>query len=177
MKLRLLDITEQEKRLESSEDASHYPALAAAIADGDCVFLAPVTARLAVLKEYDHIRVAGQVGSTVRLQCARCLVDIDREVVSRFTIFYTKATGTSQDEEVELTEEDLVAATYSGDEIDFAEEVAEQLLLELPYKPLCDENCKGLCPSCGTDLNRSSCSCVTATSLSFSPLQGFKVKS
>jgi uncharacterized protein len=51
-------------------------------------------------------------------------------------------------------------------------------MLEIPYKPLCAEECAGLCPTCGVDLNTVACNCSNAVkSLGFSPLQGFKVKS
>jgi uncharacterized protein len=96
---------------------------------------------------------------------------------SSFTIFYIKAASTQPEDEVELDEQDLISATYSGDEIDFADEVAEQILLEIPYKPLCFEECNGLCASCGTDLNNSDCSCSSkAVSMAFSSLQELKVK-
>ena len=45
--------------------------------------------------------------------------------------------------------------------IDADEALTEQILLELPLKHLCKEDCKGLCPKCGTDLNKSTCNCET----------------
>lgn len=176
MKIRVADITEKVKTLESVEEVTLYPTLIQAQDAGECQFLSPVTVSLSVVKEFDHIRVQGSVGTTVRLSCSRCLSEFTSELSSAFTIFYTKADSTQPEDEVELDEQDLISATYSGDEIDFSDEVAEQILLEIPYKPLCSEECYGLCASCGTDLNNSDCSCNSnAVSMAFSSLQGLKV--
>lgn len=177
MKIRVIDITEKEKRLDSSDDPASYPSLAEAQAAGECRFITPLQVSLSVVKEYGHIRLNGSVAVTVEMACSRCLSGYTKELTSNFSIFYTEsAGGSAEEDEVELGESDLVSAYYSGDEIDFSDEIAQQVLLELPYKPLCSDDCKGLCPSCGGDLNSATCSCSnTAGSLAFSPLQGFKV--
>jgi uncharacterized protein len=59
----------------------------------------------------------------------------------------------------ELTRDDLGLSFYSTDEIDLAPLIAEQVMLALPTRPLCSENCRGLCASCGSNLNIQSCSC------------------
>ena len=155
-----------------------YPALVKAQESGECKFSSPISIALSIAREYDHIRLHGGISTSVKLTCSRCLVEYAADIASRFTIFYTKSVESQPEDEVELGEEDLISVSYSGDEIDFADEIAEQVLLEIPYKPLCSEECKGLCFSCGTDLNNAVCSCGTNTvSMTFSPLQGLKVKS
>ena len=177
MKIRVADITDKVKFINTVEDITLYPTLLQAQEAGECHFLLPLTVSLSVVREFDHIRVHGSVGTTVSLSCSRCLREYTTEVSSNFTIFYIKAASTQPEDEVELDEQDLISATYTGDEIDFADEVAEQILLEIPYKPLCSEECNGLCASCGTDLNISDCSCSrTAVSMAFSSLQELKVK-
>jgi uncharacterized protein len=177
LKIRIADITEKVKTLDAVEDVTLYPTLIQVQAAGECLFLSPVTVSLSVAKEYDHIRVQGSVGTSVRLSCSRCLSEFCSELSSNFTVFYTKAAPAQPEDEVELGEQDLISATYSGDEIDFHDEVAAQILLEIPYKPLCSEECNGLCASCGTDLNNSDCICNSAAvSMAFSSLQGLKVK-
>jgi uncharacterized protein len=49
--------------------------------------------------------------------------------------------------------------TYMGDSIDLRDEVAQQIIMALPFKPLCRNNCKGLCSRCGIDLNHQACQC------------------
>lgn len=177
LKIRVADITEKERLLSGEEDLSCFPTLMQAQSDGECEFLSPVSVSLSVVREYDHIRVHGSVGTAVKLACSRCLSEYAAPLGSEFTIFYIKSDDAQPEDEVELGEEDLVSVTYSGDEIDFAGEVAEQILLCLPYKPLCSDDCKGLCFNCGADLNSAACSCSgTDVSMVFSPLKGFKVK-
>ncbi|MBI1921097.1 MAG: DUF177 domain-containing protein [Geobacter sp.] len=176
MKLQVGAIKEKATSLVSEEPAEAYPALLAVQEAGECRFVAPVTARLSVGKEYDHIRAHGEVSTTVALVCSRCLVDFTQELHTSFTIFYSPASVGPQDEEVELSEEDLVSIPYEGDEIDFTPEIVAQLITEIPYKPLCREECKGLCASCGVDLNVTECTCEKdAFSLKFSALKDFKV--
>ena len=62
--------------------------------------------------------------------------------------------------EAELTDDELDLSVYEGDEIDLAPLLREQIILALPTRPLCDEHCKGLCPSCGVNLNLESCRCA-----------------
>ena len=178
MKIRVIDITEKEKLLESADDVSLYPTLLAAQVAGDCAFTSPLAVSLRLVREYGHIRLNGRIAVSVGLSCSRCLAEFSKDLVSTFTIYYTQSTESSAEEdEVELGESDLIAAYYSGDEIDFRDEIAQQVLLEIPYKPLCSEGCKGLCPTCGVDMNSVACNCNgTLNSIAFSPLQGFKVK-
>jgi uncharacterized protein len=64
-------------------------------------------------------------------------------------------------QEVELTADRIGLVFFRGDEIDFKDAVQEQVVLALPYKPLCRETCRGLCPRCGADLNTETCSCTS----------------
>lgn len=177
LKIRIPDITDKEKILEAEEAVDAYPALLGVQKSGECVFLSPLNIQLKVVREYDHIRVAGGVDTVVGLSCSRCTNRFTTDLSSDFTIFFTKASGLPLDDEVELTDQDLVAVTYDGEEIDFTEQIAEQVLLELPLKPLCRETCRGLCPNCGADLNSNMCSCQEEkASLTFSALKDFKAK-
>jgi uncharacterized protein len=62
-------------------------------------------------------------------------------------------------ENVELQAEDLILSAYEGDAVDLDEVVREQLLLALPSRHLCREDCQGLCQKCGANLNDGHCSC------------------
>jgi uncharacterized protein len=59
----------------------------------------------------------------------------------------------------ELRREELGWSYYSGDEINFAPLIREQVMLALPTRPLCAEDCRGLCGGCGADLNCEVCQC------------------
>ncbi len=177
MKIRVEDIKDAAKVLTGTEPVGDYPSLAALQDAGECRFTSPLHLNLTVTREYDLIRVHGEVATRVILGCARCLNEYEMAIASPFTIFYSRAAETPLDEEVELAEEDLVSATYTGDEIDLTPEIAEQVLLEIPFKPLCREECRGLCRVCGTDLNMADCGCDRRdTSLRFNALKEFKAE-
>ena len=62
-----------------------------------------------------------------------------------------------KDAEREIEEDDFATAFYENDQIDLGQLMREQLYLAVPMKPLCDDACRGLCPVCGTNLNRGAC--------------------
>ena len=62
-------------------------------------------------------------------------------------------------DEREIEEDDFATAFYENDQIDLGQLMREQFYLAVPMKPLCDAACQGLCPVCGTNLNRGTCDC------------------
>jgi uncharacterized protein len=159
LRIRVEDVKKKRIDLTEEEPASHYPSLVQLEESGESAFTVPVHAEVSAIWEYGHVRATGKVTTVARLTCSRCLAEYELPLSSEFTIFYTESKGQELDEEVELSDEELIAATYTGDEIDLDPELAEQVLLEVPYKPLCSEACRGLCPQCGADLNRGECGC------------------
>jgi uncharacterized protein len=159
LKIRVDDVKKKRIDLDEEEPAQHYPSLVHVEEAGEATFTAPVHVQVSGIWEFDHVRVGGKVSSAARLVCSRCLKEFELPVSSDFTIFYTEAKGDEMEEEVELSDEQLISASYTGDEIDLDPEIAEQVMLELPYKPLCTEDCLGLCPQCGADLNAGECGC------------------
>ena len=69
---------------------------------------------------------------------------------------------TQENEEVEIASDDLDVEFYTERSISLRELAAEQVQLAIPMKPLCEENCLGLCPNCGANRNREKCQCETA---------------
>ncbi|MDO9308572.1 MAG: DUF177 domain-containing protein [Deltaproteobacteria bacterium] len=163
--------------LHIEEPLETFPVLSAMQQDKVCTFTGPIRGDITAEREYDHVRVAGRVSVPLSLSCSRCLVDYDSFVDVNFTVIFRKDTATpSVEDEIELGEEDLLSSVYQGDEIDLTHEIQEQIAMEIPLKPLCSDACKGLCHTCGTDLNVSQCTCSKeTTSLAFSALKNFKV--
>jgi uncharacterized protein len=178
MKIYVERIQDKPFSLQAEEPVESFPVLSRMQDEGECIFNGPVRSDITAAREFDHIRVSGRVSADITLVCARCLTNYPAVIDSRFTIYFRK--GLPQDvveeEETELMEQDLVSASYSGDEIDLVHETEEQVAMEIPLKPLCSEECRGLCPGCGTDLNHASCSCPSGqASFKFSALKDFKV--
>lgn len=176
MKIRTDDLKNKTVHLSDEESLEAYPTLLALQEAGESLFLAPLRIDLTIAREYDHIRVNGRVETRMALNCARCLTEFRINIDSPFTIFYMRAAGLADDEDVELAEEDLITATYEGDEIDFTAEIAAQIILAIPLKPLCSVDCLGLCPACGAELNVAECACGrNDVNFKFSPLKDLKI--
>ena len=112
---------------------------------------------LHVERDAADVVVHGELGATVPQTCGRCLesfpVDVRATVDSRFVP--RPATG----ENVELGEDDLETDFYANDQLDLAALVETETTLALPMKPLCREDCRGLCPACGANRNVAPCTC------------------
>lgn len=163
MKLDVRRIPEEGITLTYQKDAGEFDSLRELVQEMKMQFMAPLDIVLDVQPERDFVRVKGQIETTLRLNCSRCLESFDMPVRQRFTLRYshnipadlhpTDAGG------IELTAENIGLIFYSEGTIDFRAAVQEQVVLAIPYKPLCREACKGLCSGCGADLNREICRC------------------
>jgi uncharacterized protein len=76
-------------------------------------------------------------------------------------LFLPAPTASAVDAEQEIGDDDIGVSFYQDDEIDLGELLREQFYLALPMKPLCREDCQGLCPVCGTNRNTAPCDCKT----------------
>ena len=106
------------------------------------------------------VRLRGEIRTEVELLCDRCAAPALRPLAVEFDAsFIPQEVEAVKAENVELQAEDLGLAAYEGDAVDLDELVREQILLGLPLRHLCREDCKGLCQKCGADLNAGQCSC------------------
>ena len=102
----------------------------------------------------------GTLTFTADLDCSRCAEPYPFANPSSFTVRFRPRPEASVEEEVEITEEEeLDVEFYSEPVIPLRELALEQVQLSLPMKPLCDESCLGLCPTCGVNRTREKCSC------------------
>jgi uncharacterized protein len=106
------------------------------------------------------IRMRGQIEAELAAQCDRCLSEVVIPVEVPFDLLYAPSDpGEGLPGEHELHDRDLDFAVYEHDQINLDELVLEQLELGLPSRVLCREECRGLCPQCGVDLNVEQCAC------------------
>ena len=103
--------------------------------------------------------ISGKINGEWILQCARCLTQFHFQVASDFYIYLTRQLKETNQKVSELTENDLDVSEMVGDEIDLGWIIREQMILQIPIKPICSESCKGLCPHCGQNLMKSNCKC------------------
>ena len=115
--------------------------------------------------EGGNVFARGRVRGWLAVACSRCIGPVKVPVNENIAVTYMPRQQLPDDDAevgadgLALTEDDLDLVPYDGEEIDLAPLLREQLVLTVPFAPLCREDCKGLCPQCGTDLNVKTCSC------------------
>ena len=129
---------------------------------------APVELRMVIHKDHDRFRLVGGVKTALELACSRCLEPFTMPIDREFDLRYLPATNPGgaadsasdeEDEGNEVEDDDVAVTFYRDEQIDLIELLREQFYLALPMKPLCTEDCKGICPLCGTNRNAASCDC------------------
>ena len=116
---------------------------------GDEITLAGVCFYGVLFGAGEEINVNGKISALAKTQCANCLIPIEKKVTAEMDAVFVVG-GDGED-----------AYPITGYEIDLEPVIRENVILELPIRFLCKENCKGLCPKCGCDLNVERCSCDT----------------
>lgn len=133
--------------------------------DEDYRVTTPVSLGFTIHKDHDRFRLVGSVSTTLELGCSRCLEPFTLPVNAAFDLRYLpEGTGqgegaTGGDGDGEVQDDDVAVSFYRDDEIDLADLLREQFYLALPMKPLCREECQGLCPQCGVNRNVETCQC------------------
>jgi uncharacterized protein len=157
----LLDLREMRGSEDRVERTLDFGDLATESGD-DYTVAAPIRLSLRLLKDGAKYRLVGKVTTTLRQQCCRCLEAFDVATDLPIDLMYLPHSENSGEGETELSDEDLSTAFYRDEQIDLEHMVREQFQLSLPMKPLCRDDCDGLCPVCGNNRNRERCSCDTS---------------
>lgn len=163
MKIQVHHIPSSGLTLNYKKKASEFEALKGMVAAGECRFDDPMSIDLEITPEKDFLDVAGCLSATATLACSRCLGTYDLSLNHRFKLTYSQRIPNDLQGgdalEAEFTAEQIGVVFFKGEEIDFTDAIQEQIVMALPYKALCSDACKGLCPHCGADLNRDTCQC------------------
>ena len=156
MLLNLRSLQGAHEHIEKRYEPSAFPA-----AEGDTFrVIEPVSMSFDVdRQETNRFRVSGRLAGAVELNCSRCLEPFRLPVETTFDLRYAPRTENVGEGEREVDEDDLSTAFYDDEQIDLGQLMIEQFQLVVPMKPLCREDCRGLCPQCGTNLNTGSCTC------------------
>lgn len=155
---------EIDKLTEAGESfAHHYPAGALTLDDERAQVVGETSIEGHASRKNGRVRLRGQLRAGIEINCDRCLRAVPYKVVNEFDVVYAPADTEIEMEKRELQTEDLEFDVYEADSISTDELAREQILLNLPTRILCQEECQGLCLSCGTDLNQHSCGCQQET--------------
>ena len=109
----------------------------------------------------NEVFVNGHVDTQAQVECDRCLKPVEIPVSADFELEYITGSEYESSGVAELTEAEMSVSVFDGEAVDVDEIVKEQILLSVPTRMLCREDCKGICPQCGTDRNTGECNCVT----------------
>src|SRR5499425_5164 len=111
-------------------------------------------------KVVQDIRLKGKLDTTLEVACARCLEPVVQDVARDFDLLYRPLGTDAGHEELSVTDAEAEIGYYQGEGLLLEDVLREQVLLALPLKTVCRENCKGLCPHCGKNLNQGQCACA-----------------
>jgi uncharacterized protein len=106
------------------------------------------------------IRLSGELSTSLELLCARCLEPMVLEVGRTFDLLYRPQGADAGQEELSVTDAEAEIGYYRGEGLLLEDVLREQVLLAVPLKVICREDCKGLCPTCGKNRNAEACSCA-----------------
>ncbi|HEX9443660.1 MAG TPA: DUF177 domain-containing protein [Candidatus Binatia bacterium] len=161
MKLLVSQIAEAPKELSFAQSTEELNRLYSGPAT-DFRFPEPLDVSLVYYRSGADLFFHGRIAGAVEGSCSRCLKSYSFPLDKEFDFVLTPDPRTAKNRE--LAADELGLSFYREDEIDLAPFIREQVLLALPTRPLCEEACRGLCPSCGVDLNESSCRCSSSRS-------------
>jgi uncharacterized protein len=125
------------------------------------------TGRAELLEEHhggknniQDIRIVGDFSTQVELKCARCIEPVVQDLRSEYDLLYRPAGTVTREEEVAINEAETEIGYYTGEGLLLEDTLKEQILLSVPIRVLCKEDCLGLCPQCGQNRNITPCDCA-----------------
>lgn len=167
MKIDIRNITDNGLLLKFTKNAEFFSVLKELAENGEYIFTSPVNSDINVNYTADnHIEVKGLVSSDINIACARCLEIFHYKVKNEFKLLFSDQQPAVNDAEhksedgFEIAEDTIGTEYYSGNIINLKDVIQEQVILALPHRELCNENCKGLCQKCGGNLNHNECNCI-----------------
>ncbi len=119
----------------------------------------PLKVEINIAKAGSKYVLDGRLSGRLIIRCDRCLEQYVSDLESDFSLFLAISPSGQGQSEIEFLEDDMGIDFLSGNEIDLEEVVKAQIYLSLPIKCLCSEDCFGLCPVCGVNLNIETCGC------------------
>ena len=109
-------------------------------------------------------RLNGSFSTGLQMNCSRCLAIFQKPLNEDFDITFARsdseAIDQGDDQDRELTAEEIETVYFDGEVIDIKDALQQQIVMSLPQRPLCMETCKGLCQQCGANLNEEDCRCT-----------------
>jgi uncharacterized protein len=163
MKISVDEIPQTPKEIRFSESVEELNKIFSQSSNRDFGFPVSLDVELKSYRSGLELFFDGRFEGEFEGRCGRCLEGFSFYLDKPFDFVLIPRPAKSDRKAEELHRDDLGLSYYSGDEIDLSPLIAEQVILALPTRPLCAEDCRGLCASCGANLNKESCSCAAPT--------------
>ena len=133
--------------------------------DGELTFdeselrlIEPVQVKGQIRRHSGQLEIKGELQTRVAIPCGRCLKEVELSIDVAFGERFAARVSWRNEEQHELSADDLDLGLVDG-AIELDDLVKEEILLALPGRVLCHEDCKGICPQCGADRNLADCGC------------------
>lgn len=121
--------------------------------------VSPVHYEFTIKKNKDNLHVEGILSCIVSLICSRCLDEFSYMINTKVDFKMVAQNLAPNEPEIELKRDEMDIYYYEGNEIELEPILNEEIMLNIPIKPLCKESCKGLCQVCGKNQNYEQCDC------------------
>lgn len=168
----LLDLGEALKRQGESRPFSLVDTLPDTLLVGGVHLAGPVKVLGSVTAMGHRLAVVGQITARIKAPCALCLRQAAADIRCDLNVLLVRSGYAAQGEENRDEDEAQDAVEFEGTSCDLMPSVVETLNLHIPMRLLCREDCRGLCPQCGKNLNDGPCMCGRDSD---SPFAGLKV--
>lgn len=154
MVLRVSDLAEDGVHIETSEEPKWLVNLPELWSENSGLkIISKIGIDLQLTRVLKEISVIGDVQLSIETPCSRCVEPVKIELNPQIALVLSSGDKIGE-EDVNLEHE-----TYQGDEIDLSDYIREQVAISMPVKVVCSEDCKGLCTTCGVNLNKDCCEC------------------
>ena len=175
MKLRIDDIADSAKEISFAESEDEINRILEKGPLTEFRVEEPIGVTVSYYRAGTELFFEGDLQASTTAICARCAEEFAAPSGRDFRfVLSPKSVGFA--DEKDLRDEDLEFSLYDGDQIDLSPLIREQFLLSLPTRPLCGDDCRGLCPKCGVNLNHTHCDCSEETGHpAFAALRNLKV--
>jgi uncharacterized protein len=160
MKLSFDDIPQSPKRIRFFETTEDLNEIYRERQVRDFQFPPSMEIELVYYRSGRELFFRGSFGGLVQAHCSRCLEPYGFHLSNEFEFMLVPASLQSGQKAGEISRDEIGLSYYSGEEINLTPLIREQVLLALPTRAVCEENCRGLCSGCGVNLNDEDCVCA-----------------
>lgn len=131
------------------------------LGEGDFRLTGPLQVAFRFNRSAQTFQIKGQLRGRLLGECCRCLEPVEQELEASLQLLLQRQQLSGDEREASADDEDVEILDPGAVQVDLQERLREAVLLELPLRVYCREDCKGLCPQCGHNLNSGPCTCAS----------------